>query len=285
MNTSTSGFPGQENAAVVTGSIAANTLTVTGVTSGTLVNNQLLTGVGITPGTTITGFGTGTGSTGTYTVSVSQSVGSSVISAGNAGCVTEYVNTVVRNPTSLNIVTGLTFDGGKIIRPTAVGFNLLDGAAIKARNHGFEITGGGSISNSAYAFSSISSGAASFTYSNVSVDDARAIGTNRPFVYTSSGATITVKDVSARATLYGTATVDLPSIAAQGTTTFDVTVTGVSTGITWALSVAPSTDIGALAMTPWVQSSNTVRVRVVNPTASPIDAASVTMIVTAQRAV
>jgi hypothetical protein len=291
MSTSTSGFPGQVNAAVVTGSIAGTTLTVSAMTSGALVVGQLLTGVGITSGTTITAFGTGSGGVGTYTVSASQTVGSSVISAGSAGCVTEYVNSIVRNPTSVNLITGLTFEGGKVIRSSAVGFNLFDGAVLKARNHGFEITGGGSISNSAYAFSSITSGAASFTYSNVSVDDARTMGTNRPFIYTTTGATITVKDIMASADVVVTSTVDIPSIAAQGTTTFDVTVPGVSvtTGspisAAWRVTVNPSADLGALAMTAWVQATNIVRVRVVNPTAAAIDAPSVTMTVTARRVV
>lgn len=58
--------------AVVTGSIAATTLTVTAVTSGTLWVGGTLTGTGVSAGTTITAFGTGTGGTGTYTVSISQ---------------------------------------------------------------------------------------------------------------------------------------------------------------------------------------------------------------------
>jgi hypothetical protein len=291
MSTSTAGFPGQVNAAVVTGSIAATTLTVSAVTSGILVVDQLLTGVGIIPGTTIKAFGTGTGGVGTYTVSASQTVGSSVISAGNAGCVTEYVNTLVRNPVSTNLITGLTFEGGKVIRSSANGFNLFDGAVLKSRNHGLEITGAGSIANSAYAYSSITSGAASFTYSNVSVDDGRVAGTNRPFIYTTTGATITVKDITASADVVVTSTVDIPNIAAQGTTTFDVTVPGVSvtTGspisAAWTVTVNPSADLGALAMTAWVQAANTVRVRVVNPTAAPIDAPSVTMTITARRVV
>jgi len=202
------------------------------------------------------------------------------------GCVTEYINTIVREPASMNISAGLTLEGGKVVKANTNGFILLDGAVLKSRNHCVEITGGGSSINSAYAYSSLGAGTtASFTYSNVSVDDARASGINRPFVYTSAGATITVKDITASADIYATATVDLPNIAAQGTTTFDVTVPGVATGIVWLVTVNPSADLGALAMTAWVQAANTVRVRVVNPTAAPIDAASVTMTVVARRAV
>lgn len=65
--------------AVVTGSIAGTTLTVTAVTSGRLLPGQTLTGTGVTGGTTITANGTGDGGVGTYTVSASQTVASTAI--------------------------------------------------------------------------------------------------------------------------------------------------------------------------------------------------------------
>lgn len=68
--------------AVVTGSIATTTLTVTAVASGTLAIGQILSGAGITAGTKITALGTGTGGTGTYTVTPSQSASSTTVSAG-----------------------------------------------------------------------------------------------------------------------------------------------------------------------------------------------------------
>jgi hypothetical protein len=58
--------------AVFTASISATTMTVHSVTSGTLSIGTILSGTGITAGTTITALGTGTGGTGTYTVSASQ---------------------------------------------------------------------------------------------------------------------------------------------------------------------------------------------------------------------
>jgi hypothetical protein len=64
-----------------TGSIAATTLTVSAVTTGTLYVGAVLTGTGITVGTTITALGTGTGGVGNYTVSPSQSVGSTNITS------------------------------------------------------------------------------------------------------------------------------------------------------------------------------------------------------------
>lgn len=60
--------PAFGSAAVVTGSIAGTTLTVTAVTSGTLVLGQTLAGTGIAPNTVIKAFGSGSGGTGTYTV-------------------------------------------------------------------------------------------------------------------------------------------------------------------------------------------------------------------------
>ena len=66
---------------MVTGSISGTTLTVTGVTSGTLVVGQLLSGPGVTARTFISGLGTGTGGTGTYTITAAQSVASTSITA------------------------------------------------------------------------------------------------------------------------------------------------------------------------------------------------------------
>jgi len=70
---------GASAAAVVTGSIAGTVLTVTAVTSGTLAVGAVLSGTGVTAGTTITALGTGTGGNGTYTVSISQTKGSGTI--------------------------------------------------------------------------------------------------------------------------------------------------------------------------------------------------------------
>ena len=70
---------GATAAATVTGFINGTTLTVTGVTSGTLGVGAVLSGTGITAGTTITALGTGTGGNGTYTVNTSQTSGVTTI--------------------------------------------------------------------------------------------------------------------------------------------------------------------------------------------------------------
>jgi len=80
----TIGPNGQVNSAF-TGSITGTTLTVTGVTDGAIALGMTISGTGITAGTKIVRFGSGAGGnvniTGTYTVSVSQTVGSTAISA------------------------------------------------------------------------------------------------------------------------------------------------------------------------------------------------------------
>jgi hypothetical protein len=75
VNSITVGFSG-------TGSISTTTLTITATTSGALAIGSIISGTGVTAGTTITAFGTGTGGNGTYTVSASQTVASTTITAG-----------------------------------------------------------------------------------------------------------------------------------------------------------------------------------------------------------
>jgi hypothetical protein len=74
--------------AVFTGAIASagTSLNVTAVTSGVIQVGMLLTGTGVTAGTTITALGTGTGGTGTYTVSVGQTVASTTMT-GQTRCI------------------------------------------------------------------------------------------------------------------------------------------------------------------------------------------------------
>jgi hypothetical protein len=87
----------------VTGSISATTLTVTAVSSGTIRVGMVITGTGVTAGTTITVLGTGTGSTGTYTVSVSQTVSSTSITG------TTYDSTFEVNATdAIKVPVGTT---------------------------------------------------------------------------------------------------------------------------------------------------------------------------------
>ena len=75
---------------VVTGAISGTTLTVSAASVPTLCVGDVITGTGVTVGTTITALGTGLGGVGTYTVSASQTVASTAITATTS----QYVNKV-----------------------------------------------------------------------------------------------------------------------------------------------------------------------------------------------
>jgi hypothetical protein len=80
--------------AVFTGAIVGGgtSLNVTAVTSGVIQVGMLITGAGVTAGTTITALGTGTGGTGTYTVSVGQTVASTSITGQTRCIVGTFIN-------------------------------------------------------------------------------------------------------------------------------------------------------------------------------------------------
>lgn len=80
----------QPTQAVVTGSIATTTLTVSAVSSGTLAVGQTISGTGITAGTKISALGTGTGGVGTYTVNTSQTASSTTVTAKATAVVVSY---------------------------------------------------------------------------------------------------------------------------------------------------------------------------------------------------
>jgi hypothetical protein len=78
-------------AGVVTGSIAATTLTVTAVTSGVLRPGQILTGTSVTAGTVLLAQLTGTtGGIGTYSVTPSQTVSSTTITGTSAAATVTF---------------------------------------------------------------------------------------------------------------------------------------------------------------------------------------------------
>ena len=66
-----------------TAAIATTTMTVSAVAEGVLSVGDIISGTGVTSGTTITALGTGSGGVGTYTVSASQTVASTTIT-GNS---------------------------------------------------------------------------------------------------------------------------------------------------------------------------------------------------------
>ncbi len=105
---------GTINPNAVTGSIAGTTLTVSAVATGVLAAGQTISGSGIAAGTTIVAQLTGTaGSTGTYQVSVSQTVGSTSITASGGGLT---VSAVV----SGTLAVGQTLTGSGVTTGTTI---------------------------------------------------------------------------------------------------------------------------------------------------------------------
>lgn len=67
-------YPQAVTTTYFTASILGTTMTVTGVTVGKLAVGDVISGIGVAPGTVITALGTGSGGLGTYTVSISQNI-------------------------------------------------------------------------------------------------------------------------------------------------------------------------------------------------------------------
>jgi hypothetical protein len=89
------------------GSISGTTLTVSGVSPGTLALGETLSGAGIAANTTITAFGTGSGGAGTYTVSTSQTVASETMNAS-----ADFVLFAYGDATATNLVEFEIGDSG-----------------------------------------------------------------------------------------------------------------------------------------------------------------------------
>lgn len=155
---------------VVTASITTTVMTVTAVTSGVLRVGQVLSGTGVTGGTTISSLGTGTGGTGTYNVSVSQTVASTTITGawdystlasweaalppnlvtdGNAQVgecyndseFTVTAEIVISGPTTdatnfitLKCATGQSFRDNANVQTNALRFNASNGVAVRKTN-------------------------------------------------------------------------------------------------------------------------------------------------------
>jgi hypothetical protein len=100
--------------AVVTGAISGTTLTVSAVTSGTLSIGVVLSGTGVTVGTTITALGTGTGGVGTYTVSASQTVSSTTITASNSLGTDNYLESIFEFKTIGGTISYLSSGNGQL---------------------------------------------------------------------------------------------------------------------------------------------------------------------------
>lgn len=105
------------------GSITATTLTVSGVTAGTLAVGTAISGTGVTAGTTITAFGSGTGGTGTYTVSASQTVPSTTIYSIIGGTFTGSISTTTLTVSAItagNLAVGMIISGVGVTAGTTI---------------------------------------------------------------------------------------------------------------------------------------------------------------------
>ena len=108
-----------------TGSIAADTLTITVVTRGSLKVGDVISGAGITVGTTITALGTGAGLTGTYLVSPSQTALATTVSV------------VASNTLTVTLVAFGSETGDFV---TISGASAVGGIAAGGINGNFELT-------------------------------------------------------------------------------------------------------------------------------------------------
>jgi hypothetical protein len=89
-----------------TGSISGTTLTITTLHAGAIGIGTVISGTGVTAGTTVSSLGTGTGGAGTYNISASQTVASTTISGTYSGSQTIKLS---------------TSSGGAAVNITAVG--------------------------------------------------------------------------------------------------------------------------------------------------------------------
>jgi len=94
------------SAATFTGSISGTTLTVSALNFGTIKVGQVISGTGVTAGTTITAYGTGNGGAGTYTVDNSQTVSSTTM----GGLYQGFYNVVLSAPCTASATVSADFD-------------------------------------------------------------------------------------------------------------------------------------------------------------------------------
>lgn len=133
---------GNPSVASFTGSMAATTLTVTAINTGSLSVGQSIFGTSVLYETIITALGTGTGGTGTYTISTSQTVASEQMNAASAGAIiTGSISTTTLTVTA--VASGVLYVGQAI-----QGAGVTAGTIITALGTGTGGTGTYTVSNS-----------------------------------------------------------------------------------------------------------------------------------------
>ena len=104
--------------AVFYGSVSGTTLTVTGVSSGSIAVGQSLYGVGVLAETVITALGTGTGGAGTYTINRSQTVAAESMNSATVGAV--VTATIAGSVMTVSAVTSGTLHVGQTVQGAGV---------------------------------------------------------------------------------------------------------------------------------------------------------------------
>lgn len=107
----------------VTASISGTTMTVTAVISGAIVVGQVLSGTGVTAGTTVTAFGSGSGGAGTYTVSASQTVASTTITAASPYPISNNHGIMIGTSTGADC-HNITVSGNRVINARRKGITF-----------------------------------------------------------------------------------------------------------------------------------------------------------------
>ena len=127
------GYTTLDTATCTSGTIATTVLTVGGSITGTFKVGMLITGTGVTAGTTIISFGTGVGGAGTYNLSISQTVSTATtITASmtldtantNSGSISGTVLTIAAGSASIsntgNWRVGMTVSGTGVTAGTTI---------------------------------------------------------------------------------------------------------------------------------------------------------------------
>lgn len=112
-----------------TGSISGTVLTVSSVHAGSIGVGTVISGTGVTAGTTVSSLGTGTGGAGTYNLSASQTVASTTISGTYSGSQTIKLSTS-SGGSAVNITAVGT--GNLTLTPVALANTAPTGSSTKA---------------------------------------------------------------------------------------------------------------------------------------------------------
>lgn len=237
--------PSFANSCVFTASIAASTMTVTAISSGSLAVGQVISGVGVTQYTIITAQLTGTaGSTGTYTVSKGQTVSSVSMSA------TVSITSITSSTSSVQVPFITGYDGGSPL--TSITARVYSGSTQVATASGLTspITVTGLPNSTVYSVTLTATNAIGTSIASTgpyfqtpAVPDAPIIGTATVSIGAASVA-FTAPTSNNGSTITGYTAVSSPGgITATGTTS-PITVGGLAPNTTYTFTVYATNAVG-----------------------------------------